>query len=156
MVTMPAPSHCTARMVQLLMPSPLTATTQQPHWLVAQPTCVPVRARFSRRNWTSRVRGSTLPVAFLPFTVMVTLGISILPLGPRRSRLLLVQVSRAARTRSTSAGEEIKHHRHQHRKNRDPQHRRQPAAGTRYCCGQCCGHGPVSYTHLTLPTIYSV
>src|SRR6204780_748899 len=69
-----APSACTASMVQLLTLSPLTMTTQAPHWLVSQPTWVPVSPRISRRNWTSKVRGSTVPDTFLPFTVMDTLG----------------------------------------------------------------------------------
>jgi hypothetical protein len=32
---------------------------QAPHWLVSQPTCVPVSPKFSRRKYTSKVRGST-------------------------------------------------------------------------------------------------
>src|SRR3546814_4414043 len=56
MVVTSAPSACSARMVQLFTDSPSTCTTQAPHWLVSQPTWVPVRCRCSRRNWTSRVR----------------------------------------------------------------------------------------------------
>src|SRR5262249_29002198 len=48
--------------------------TQAPHWDVSQPTWVPVRRRFSRRNCTSRVRVSTSAVTGLPFTVMETAG----------------------------------------------------------------------------------
>ena len=59
-------------MVQDLTESPFTWTTQAPHWLVSQPTCVPVRPRLERRKSTSRVRGSTSPLACLPLTVMLT------------------------------------------------------------------------------------
>src|SRR5579875_886250 len=62
-------------MVQLFTETPSTWTTQAPHWLVSQPTCVPVRPRYSRRNCTSKVRFSTSRVSGLPFTVMVTVGI---------------------------------------------------------------------------------
>src|SRR6185369_17597484 len=73
-VTLP-PSACTARMVHDLIDLPSTWTTQAPHWLVSQPTCVPVRPRCSRRNWTNRVRASTLPETVLPLTVMATLSV---------------------------------------------------------------------------------
>src|ERR1700730_2866933 len=53
--------------------------TQAPHWLVSQPTCVPVRPRFSRRDCTNSVRFSAFAVCFLPLTVMVTDGIALLP-----------------------------------------------------------------------------
>ncbi len=67
-------------MVQLFTDLPSTWTTQAPHWLVSQPTWVPVRPRCSRRNWTSKVRASTLAEAGLPFTVILTvLGISFSP-----------------------------------------------------------------------------
>ena len=59
-------------MVQLLTDWPLTWTTQAPHWLVSQPTCVPVRPSFSRSICTSRVRLSTSADAGLPLTVMDT------------------------------------------------------------------------------------
>ena len=58
MVVTVAPSQDAASIVQDFTASPSTCTTQAPHWLVSQPTCVPVRRRFSRRNWTSSVRGS--------------------------------------------------------------------------------------------------
>src|SRR6185437_14718081 len=79
MVITLAPSACSARMVQLLTELPSMSTTQAPHWLVSQPTCVPVRPRFSRRNCTRSVRASTVAVAALPFTVMVTEGMDFSP-----------------------------------------------------------------------------
>ena len=62
-------------MVQDLIARPSIWTTQAPHWLVSQPTWVPVRRRFSRRNCTSSVRGSMSPVTGFPFTVMLTAAI---------------------------------------------------------------------------------
>src|SRR5450631_300745 len=73
MVKTLAPSICQAKTVQDFTALPSTWTTQAPHWLVSQPTCVPVSRRFSRRNCTSRVLGSMSAVAALPFTVMLTL-----------------------------------------------------------------------------------
>src|SRR5262249_42622061 len=75
-----APSHCTARMVQLLIDAPSTCTTHAPHWLVSQPTWVPVRPSFSRNSWTSSVRSSTSAETLRPFTVKATLGIDGPPL----------------------------------------------------------------------------
>src|SRR5215467_264813 len=72
MVVMSAPSTCQAKTVQAFTALPSTCTTQAPHCDVSQPTWVPVRRRFSRRNCTSRVRGSTSPVTALPFTVIAT------------------------------------------------------------------------------------
>src|SRR5262245_2748700 len=69
MVVTSAPSICQTKTVQALTALPLTCTTQAPHCDVSQPTCVPVSRRCSRRNCTSRVRGSTSPVTALPFTV---------------------------------------------------------------------------------------
>ena len=43
MVVTLAPSAWTASMVQDFTDLPSTWTTQAPHWLVSQPTCVPVR-----------------------------------------------------------------------------------------------------------------
>src|SRR4051794_34241631 len=54
------------------MESPLTWTTQAPHWLVSHPTWVPARPRLPRRKSTSNVRASTSPLAALPLTVMLT------------------------------------------------------------------------------------
>src|SRR5215831_17156361 len=74
------PSACTASMVQDFTDLPSTCTTQAPHWLVSQPTWVPVMPRCSRRNWTSNVRASTLPETDLPLTVMATeMVITLLP-----------------------------------------------------------------------------
>src|ERR1700730_865455 len=69
MVVMASPSVCTAKMVQNFTARPLTCTTQAPHWLVSQPTCVPVRCIWSRKKCTSRVRSSTSACAGAPFTV---------------------------------------------------------------------------------------
>src|SRR5204862_5973435 len=52
--------------------SPLTCTTQAPHWLVSQPTCVPVSPRCSRSSCTNKVRPSTVADAGLPLTVRLT------------------------------------------------------------------------------------
>src|SRR5947199_9726009 len=74
MVVMFAPSICQTNTVQDLIALPFTCTTQAPHWDVSQPTWVPVSRRFSRRNCTRSVRGSTSPVTGLPFTVNATAG----------------------------------------------------------------------------------
>ncbi len=42
---------------------------QAPHWLVSQPTCVPVSPRSSRRVCTRSRRGSTSTSLGIPFTV---------------------------------------------------------------------------------------
>ena len=47
-VMMCAPSACTANSVHAFTDRPLTMMVQAPHWLVSQPTCVPVRSRTSR------------------------------------------------------------------------------------------------------------
>ncbi len=73
------PAACTASTVQLFTDAPLTWTTQAPHWLVSQPTWVPVRSRCWRRKSTRSVRGSTSRVTAWPFTVMETLAIQSLP-----------------------------------------------------------------------------
>src|SRR5262249_22463593 len=78
MVRTSVPSAVSTSMVQDFTAIPLTCTTQAPHWEVSQPTWVPVSRRFSRRNWTSRVRGSTSAVTALPFTVSLTAGIGTL------------------------------------------------------------------------------
>src|SRR3978361_635588 len=69
------PSAITASKVQDLTALPSTCTTQAPHCEVSQPTWVPVSRRFSRRNCTSRVRGSTLALTGLPFTTRDILAI---------------------------------------------------------------------------------
>src|SRR5271167_4498658 len=63
------PSAITISVVQDLTALPSRCTTQAPHCEVSQPTWVPVSRRFSRRNCTSRVRGSTLAFTGLPFTI---------------------------------------------------------------------------------------
>src|SRR3954447_17327546 len=72
------PSAITASVVQDFTARPSRCTTQAPHCEVSQPTWVPVNRRFSRRNWTSRVRGSILALTGLPFTIMEILAISTL------------------------------------------------------------------------------
>src|SRR6267154_1431709 len=68
----------TASVVQDLTALPSRWTTQAPHCEVSQPTGVPVSRRFSRRNWTRRVRGSILEFTGLPFTIREILAISTL------------------------------------------------------------------------------
>src|SRR5438270_1956856 len=77
MVVMFAPSICQTNTVQDLIALPFTCTTQAPHWLVSQPTCVPVSRKFSRRNCTSSVLESISAAAALPFTVMATLAMDV-------------------------------------------------------------------------------
>src|ERR1700680_3809708 len=78
MVSTVAPLACNASIVQDFNPLPLTWTTQAPHCEVSQPTWVPVRRKFSRRNCTSKVRGSMSAVTALPFTVIETVGMTLL------------------------------------------------------------------------------
>ena len=47
---------------------PSTWTVQAPHWLVSQPTWVPVRSRSSRSTWTSSRLGSTSSSRGVPLT----------------------------------------------------------------------------------------
>ena len=82
MVVTLAPSHETASTVQDFMARPSRCTTQAPHWLVSQPTCVPVRRRFSRRNCTSSVRGSMSALTLLPLTVIDTVTVPAAAAGP--------------------------------------------------------------------------
>ena len=69
-----------ASAVQDFTALPFTSTTQAPHWLVSQPTCVPVSPSFSRMNSTSSVRPSTSPQTATPFTFMEIAGIWVLPI----------------------------------------------------------------------------
>src|SRR4051794_28948562 len=69
MVVTLEPAAWPASTVQDLTARPSIWTTQAPHWLVSQPTWVPVRLRFSRSRWTRRVRSSTSAETALPFTV---------------------------------------------------------------------------------------
>src|SRR6266481_3195316 len=86
MVVTFAPSICQTKTVQALTALPSTCTTQAPHWDVSQPTWVPVSRRFSRRNCTRRVRGSTSPVTALPFTVSATADMAfLLEIRPKAS-----------------------------------------------------------------------
>src|SRR6516225_79613 len=78
MVVTLAPSICQTKTVQAFTALPSTCTTQAPHWDVSQPTWVPVNRRFSRRNCTRSVRGSTSPVTALPFTVSATADMTLL------------------------------------------------------------------------------
>src|SRR5262245_1587399 len=80
MVVILAPSHCKARVVQDFAAIPSIWTTHAPHCDVSHPTWVPVSRRFSRRNCTNKVRGSTSPVTALPFTVMDTADMTFLPI----------------------------------------------------------------------------
>src|SRR5260370_32953787 len=75
MVLTSCPSAMTASVVQDLTALPSRCTTQAPHCEVSQPTWVPVSRRFSRRNCTSRVRGSILALTGLPFTIREILAI---------------------------------------------------------------------------------
>src|SRR4051812_5988921 len=89
MVVIWAPLAWSASMVQLLMDLPSTWTTQAPHWLVSQPTWVPVRPSFSRSSSTRRVRPSTSTLCGFPFTVSDTCGMVVVPrLDVRRAPML--------------------------------------------------------------------
>src|ERR1700712_3626691 len=74
MVVTLAPLACPTSTVHDLTACPSIWTTQAPHWLVSQPTWVPVRFRFSRKRWTRRVRSSTSADTALPFTVSLLVG----------------------------------------------------------------------------------
>src|SRR5216683_1142499 len=78
MVLTSCPSAITVSVVQDFTALPSRCTTQAPHCEVSQPTWVPVSRRFSRRNCTRRVRGSTFAVTGLPFTISEILAISTL------------------------------------------------------------------------------
>src|SRR6267378_5097646 len=71
MVVTDRPSTCTANSEQDFTAWPSSRTVHAPHWLVSQPTCVPVSPSSSRRKWTSNIRGSTSRVAAAPFTWIV-------------------------------------------------------------------------------------
>src|SRR5260370_1664296 len=57
-----------ANSVHALTVRPFKSTVQAPQYVVSQPMCVPVRFRFSRKNSTSSVRGSTTALRGSPFT----------------------------------------------------------------------------------------
>ena len=52
-----APSAWTASIVQLFTARPSTWTVHAPHWLVSQPTCVPVRPRSSLQHLDEETSG---------------------------------------------------------------------------------------------------
>ena len=62
-----------ATIEQLLIALPFIWTVQAPHCAVSQPTCVPVRRRFSRMNVTRSVRSSISADTGFPLTFMDTL-----------------------------------------------------------------------------------
>src|SRR5688572_3910987 len=74
MVVTLEPSHDRASTAQDFTPLPSRCTVQHPHWLVSQPTCVPVSPRCSRSSCTSRVRPSTSALTGLPLTVSDTVA----------------------------------------------------------------------------------
>src|SRR5579859_3234397 len=75
MVRMSAPSACMATIEQLLIALPFMCTVHAPHCAVSQPTCVPVRRRFSRMNVTRSVRSSSSADTGFPLTFMDTLTV---------------------------------------------------------------------------------
>src|SRR5205085_4601862 len=79
MVSTVLPSASQANIVHAFTALPSTWTTQAPHCEVSHPTWVPVSRRPSRRYWTSRVRASASAVTGLPFTVIETFDIELLP-----------------------------------------------------------------------------
>ena len=76
MVVTSAPSACPANTVQDFTARPSMWTTQAPHWLVSQPTWVPVRRSRSRSNSTKSVLSGTSKVCAVPFTVRLTSTLS--------------------------------------------------------------------------------
>ena len=48
MVVILAPSACTVKTVHAFTACPFIRIVHAPHWLVSQPTCVPVRPTVSR------------------------------------------------------------------------------------------------------------
>src|SRR5207244_12239569 len=71
MVVTERPSTCTAKSEHDFTAAPSSRTVQAPHWLVSQPTCVPVSPSASRRKWTRSMRVSTSRVSATPFTLML-------------------------------------------------------------------------------------
>src|SRR6185295_9473290 len=68
MVVTSAPSAWTASIVHDFTAWPSTSTVHAPQREVSQPTWVPVSPQTSRRNWTSRSRGSTSRSVLVPLT----------------------------------------------------------------------------------------
>jgi len=76
MVVIWAPLAWTANMEHDLTASPFMRMVQQPHWLVSQPTCVPVSFKLSRKTSASKARSSTstlwtCPLIFSDILLMV-------------------------------------------------------------------------------------
>ena len=73
MVVICAPSAWTASRVQDFTARPFRSIVQAPHWLVSQPTWVPVRPASSLMKCTRSIRGSTSWELLTPLIVIVTL-----------------------------------------------------------------------------------
>src|SRR5689334_13915745 len=71
------PSACTASTVHDFTGWPSRCTVQAPQWLVSQPTCVPVIAKFSRMRCTSSSRDSTSASRTAPLMVTLILCLAI-------------------------------------------------------------------------------
>src|SRR5260370_30291160 len=72
MVGRARPWACRAKSEHDFTAAPSSRTVHAPHWLVSQPTCVPVSPSTSRRKWTRSNRGSTFWVSLCPLTLRVT------------------------------------------------------------------------------------
>src|SRR5450432_1680597 len=70
MVLTSCPSAITASVVQDLTALPSRCTTQAPHCEVSQPTWVPVRLRFPRRESDSSSAGDVYAFTVFPLTVI--------------------------------------------------------------------------------------
>src|SRR4029077_9607206 len=81
------PSACTASTVHDFTGSPSRCTVHTPQCEVSQPTCVPVRRRFSRRKCTSSSRDSTSASRTAPFTVTLILCFAMSASRPFERRL---------------------------------------------------------------------
>ena len=88
-----APSTATASTVQLFTEPPSTSTTQAPHWLVSQPTCVPVSERLAQQ--IDQQRGGLDVDVAAPLRVKLTFIRSLL--GQRSTRARPRQVARTSR-----------------------------------------------------------
>src|SRR5206468_6656297 len=78
-VVISAPSAWTASTVHDLTALPSIRTVHAPHWLVSQPTCVPVSLSFSRSSSTRSRDGSMSMTCSVPLTVTVILATRHLP-----------------------------------------------------------------------------
>src|SRR5260221_1328737 len=72
MVVTARPSAWTAKSEHDFTAAPSSRTVQAPHWLVSQPTWVPVSPSTSRRKWTSRTRDSISRDSSILLTGMLT------------------------------------------------------------------------------------